>query len=351
MEDFFNKTFYGNTMQNWLISLGIVAGALIVSKIVYWFIGKYVKRITSKTKSNLDDLLVDKLEEPIVYGLVIIGFYWAFQRLHFSVKVDGFFAHLFTFVFTLNVTWLFVRTIDAVIQEYLAPVITRSESELDDQLLPMLRKLVKVIFWSLGIIIGLNNAGFDVAALIAGLGIGGLALALAAQDTVKNIFGGFMIFLDKPFRLSERIKIDGFDGNVEEIGVRSTRIRTLEGRIVTIPNAHFSESAIENVTREPSRKIIVNLGLAYETQPDKMEEAMSILREISAANENLEEDVLISFNNWGDFSLGIMFIYFIKAGADILETQTQVNMQILRRFNSAGLEFAYPTQTIYSKKS
>ncbi|TNE77174.1 MAG: mechanosensitive ion channel family protein [Bacteroidetes bacterium] len=349
MKEFLSQSFYGNTVQNWLISFGILLGAIIVAKICYWIIGKYVKRITEKTASKLDDLLIDKLEEPIVYAIGILGFYLGFQRLTFGAGVDGFFRHMFTFLFTLNITWLVVRTVDALVEEYIVPLVEKSESDLDDQLMPLIRKLFKAILWSMGIIIGLNNAGFDVAALIAGLGIGGLALALAAQDTVKNIFGGIMVYLDKPFKIADRIVISGHDGVVEEVGIRSTRIRTLEGRQITIPNAQFSESPIENISREPSRKIVLNLGLTYETSPEGMEKAMQMLKEIAEAHPSTEEDILVSFNNWGDFALGILFIYYIKAGEDILQTQTDINITILKRFNAEGLEFAYPTQTIYRK--
>lgn len=349
MKEFLNKDFYGNTIQDWAISFGIILSALIIGKILYWIIGKFVKKAAAKTKSGLDDLLVDKLEEPVVYGLIIIGFYWGFQRLSFGQSIDGFFNHVFIIIIALNVTWLFVRVVDSLIEEYVMPIVSRSESDLDDQLMPVIRKTVKAAMWALGIIIGLNNAGFDVAALIAGLGIGGLALALAAQDTVKNIFGGIMVFIDKPFKITDRIKVNGWDGTVEEIGVRSTRIRTLEGRLVTMPNGQFSDNAVENVTREPSRKVVINLGLTYETSPDNMEKAIQMLKDTAAKNDGVDKDVSVGFNTWGDFAMGILFIYYIKSQSDILETQTEINMQILRQFNEAGLEFAYPTQTIYKK--
>jgi MscS family membrane protein len=349
MSEFLSQSFYGNKIENWLISFGILIGGIIVAKITYWIIGKYIKRITEKTESKLDDLLIDKLEEPVVYAIGILGFYWGFHRLHFGEGVDKFFEHVFTIVFTLNVTWLIVRTVDAIVEEYVMPFVERSESDLDDQLMPLLRKVFKLILWCMGIIIGLNNAGFDVAALIAGLGIGGLALALAAQDTVKNIFGGIMVYLDKPFKIGDRIVISGHEGFVEEIGIRSTRIRTLEGRQITIPNAQFSESPIENVSREPARKVVVNLGLTYQTSPEKMEKAMAILEEIASNNESVGEEVMVSFNSWGASSLGISFVYFIQPGKDILITQTEVNLEILKRFTAEGIDFAYPTQTIYRK--
>ncbi len=121
---------------------------------------------------------------------------------------------------------------DAVVEEYVVPIAEKSESDFDDQVLPIMRKGIRAVIWIMGIIIGMDNLGIDITAMIAGLGIGGLALALAAQDMVKNIFGGIMIFLDKPFKIGERIQIDGFDGTVEEVGLRSTRVRTLEGRLL-----------------------------------------------------------------------------------------------------------------------
>ncbi len=387
LKEFLSQEFYQNTLDQWAISLAIILGAIVVAKILYWAIGKFVKRAAANTKTKLDDILVDKLEEPVVYLVGIIGFYWAVTRLtlgHFEMeevellkngqvvmdangdpvkvleyvlneagekinKTANFISNTFTIVFVLNITWLIVRTVDALILEYVVPLVEKSESDLDDQLMPTIRKVFKFILWTMGTIIGLNNAGFDVMALVAGLGIGGLAFALAAQDTVKNIFGGVMVFIDKPFKPQERIVVNGIDGTVEEVGIRSTRIRTLEGRLVTVPNGTFSDNAVENVTVEPSRKIVLNLGLTYETEPDKMEAAMQYLREIVNNHEGTEEDVLISFNTWGDFSMGILLIYYIKKESDILQTQTDINMAILRKFNSEGLEFAYPTQTLYKK--
>ncbi len=347
--DWAKEEWYGNLIFDWIYSICIVIGAIIAAKILYWFIGKYVKMITAKTKTDLDDILVDKLEEPIVYALVISAFYWAFHRLHFNETVDAFFAKVFTIIYFLNATWLVIRIVDSVVEEYIVPLVEKSDSELDDQLMPILRKLFKAILWAIGIIISLSNAGFDVMALVAGLGIGGLALALAAQDTVKNIFGGVMIFLDKPFKIRDRILINGMDGVVEEIGIRSTRLRTLEGRLITVPNAQFSDNPVENISLEPTRKIVVNIGLTYETSPEDMEKAMKILEQIVIDNPKVTDEPLISFNTWGDFAMGILLIYYIEETDNILSAQTEINLEILKQFNAEGLEFAYPTQMLYHK--
>jgi len=348
---FWSKRFYHNTIEEWFISLGIILGGIIVAKIFYWFIGKYVKRITQKTKTRFDDILVDALEEPVLFTIGLIASWYAIGLLHFTWRADEVIADIFHLLLVINVTWFLARILDAFIIEYLVPIVEKSESELDDQIMPILRKGVRYMIWILGIIVALNNVGYDVGALIAGLGIGGLALALAAQDTVKNIFGGIMIFVDKPFKLGDRITLEGFDGTIEEIGLRMTRMRKLDGRLVTIPNSKFSENSIENISLEPSRKVTLKLGLTYDTSPDKMKEAIAILHQILEDHEHLvTKDTWTLFDSYGDFSLGINYVYFIKKEADIPKTQTIMHLAILERFNAAELEFAFPTQTIFKKE-
>jgi len=349
--EFLDKTFYFNTIQSWIISAGIIIGVIILAKITFWLFGKVIKKMTAKTKSTLDDIIVDMIEEPVVTGIAILGFWAAFSRLTFPDSFNSIIDKAFFFAIIVNITWLIARTINALIEAYIVPLTEKTENDLDDQLIPILKKSIRSIIWIIGIIVALNNAGFDVGAVIAGLGIGGLALAMAAKDTVSNVFGGFTIFTDKPFKIKDRIKIGGFDGTVSEIGIRSTRLTTLEGRVVTIPNAKFADSMVENVSLEPNRKVVLNLGLTYDTSAENMKLAMKILKEIIDSNNDTEENALISFNSFGDFSLGILFIYYIKKDSDILNTQTDINIQILTKFNENKLEFAFPTQTIFTQNN
>ena len=179
--------------------------------------------------------------------------------------------------------------------------------------------------------------------------MGGLAFALAAKDSISNLFAGFTIFTDKPFKLKDRIIIDGYDGVVEEIGIRSTRIRLLNGRLVTMPNSNLVNDAVVNISSEPSRKITMDLGLVYDTSYKEMKRAEEILQEISEENPDVEK-CITAFTTFGDFALTIRYIYYIRKGADIFGTMDAVNMEILRRFEEEKLEFAYPTQMIYTKK-
>jgi len=147
-------------------------------------------------------------------------------------------------VITFNIAWLIVRLLNAFIDEYLVPLVEKTETDLDDQLLPIARKSISISIWVLAIVVGLNNAGYDVTALIAGLGIGSIAFALAAKDSISHVFGGFVLFTDKPFAINDRIIAKGYDGIVKEVGVRSTRIQTLDGRIVTLPNGSIANDSI-----------------------------------------------------------------------------------------------------------
>lgn len=348
--EFLDQEFYGNSLYNWLISLGILIGSFILIKILYWIFSNVFKRITSKTKTNIDDVLLDKLEKPLTY-LVLIGGYWiAIHFLKFNDTISSVLENVAYLALVLDITLVFSRIFDALISEVIMPLSEKSESSFDNQLIPVIQKGVRSIIWVLGIIIGLDNIGFDITAMIAGLGIGGLALALAAQDSVKNIFAGIMIFLDKPFRLNDRIQINGHDGSVEEVGLRSTRIRTLEGRIVTIPNCTFTDNSVINVTSQPALKVKLNLGLTYDTNEEQMQNAINILEEIVKDQPQIKDDFAAGFNGFGDFSLNILFIYYVKPEGHWLDTQTLVNKEILRRFNKEGLEFAFPTQTIYKKE-
>jgi MscS family membrane protein len=351
MEEILLQKYYHNTLKDWLISLGIILLAILFARFTYLIIGKIIKVFTSKTKTTLDDAIVVNIERPAIMLIILMGIRFSLERLHFVDKLDSFIHRAFILIIALNVTWFVVRIIKAIIEEYLIPYSKRDDNKLDDQMILLIERGVSILFWSVGIILGLNNAGFDVGALIAGLGIGGLALALAAQDTVKNIFGGITIFLDKPFRIGDRIIINGMDGFVEYIGIRSTRLRTLEGRLITIPNAQFSENPIENITIEPARRMIVDLGLTYDTPPEKMELAVQLLKQIATNRKNIivEPDTKVFFNNFGSYSLGIRFIYFIRKEADLFQTQHIINSDILEQFNKNGLEFAFPTQTIYRK--
>lgn len=350
MEDILSKVIWHNTLEHWLISAGIVLVTALFAGLLYRVLDYFMHQIARRTPTKLDDLILEQIRKPAILGIILTGLWFALERLHFTDTIDRRIHKLFIILTAINLTWAIGRILSALIREFLEPYAQKDTNSLDVQRIKILQQITVLLVWALGLITGLHNAGFDVAAFLAGLGIGGIAIALAAQDTVKNMLGGLILFLDKPFRIGDRIIIEGFDGFVQDIGLRSTRIRTLEGRIVTIPNAHFSEKPIENITTGPSFRVVTDLGLVYDTPYDKMLEALRILNELAAGRPELEPDSTAFFESYKDFSLNIRFVYFVKPNIPVFPVRNDINLEILRRFREAGLEFAFPTHTVYLEK-
>jgi MscS family membrane protein len=347
----FSQIYYGNSLKEWIISLTIIIGAVILNKLIVLFNKHVLVKLTESTKNRMDDILFKMLQAPVLLGVMLLAIWIASSRLNLDPKVDAFLSKSYQFLIVLNITWFLVRFVNAIIEEYLVPrAEDNSTKYLDNTLIPIIRRGILGIIWSIGIMMALRNVGVDVGALIAGLGIGGLAFALAAQDTIKNIFGGITIFTDRPFRIGDRVKVDGFDGFVEDIGIRSTRLRTLEKRLVTIPNYKIVEASIENISGEQMRRVLMNIGLTYATTPEQMQQALSILKNMPKAHKEVESKELTAvFSEFSPYSLDIKFTYWIKKSGDVVEVPSKVNFEILTKFKEAGLTFAYPTQTVFIK--
>jgi len=271
MKEFLEIEFFSNTIETWLIVLSIIFGTLTFGKLLAKLVKNIFAKRAEKTKIKLDDILVKNLKDPIILLLMMIGNWIAADVLTMSDDITHMINNSLKFAIILNIIWLITRVCNSLIEEYIIPLTHKTESDLDDHLIPIVKKTINSILWIIGFIMALDTIGYDAGALIAGLGIGGIALAMAAKDSISNIFGGFTIFTDKPFKMGDRIRVGGYDGTIVEIGLRSSRLKTLDGTLVTIPNSKMTDSMVENVTREPARKIVVNLGLTYNTSPKQYE--------------------------------------------------------------------------------
>lgn len=339
------ERFLGNHPGQWFDALLVLAVGWLIGKGLSWLAGTVFSRMAARTRNQVDDELVRTLRRPLVTLVTVVSFILGYQRLSIPAHIDKWMERVFHVAIALAVTWAIARVLDTLIGALLRNRSDRNEDLDQNQFLPAVRSSIKILLWGLGFVVALNNAGYDVGALLAGIGIGGLALAMAAKDTLANIFGGVTVFTDKPFRVGDRVRLDGYDGTVLEVGIRSTRIRTLEGPIMVVPNIKFTDTILENVTAEPSRRVRHELGVIYETPPAKMEEAIALLNKlVDDHQERLEQDRLVCFTAFKDFSLNILFIYYIRKSADIFETQNLIHVELMRRFAAAGLSFAYPTQ-------
>lgn len=254
-------------------------------------------------------------------------------------------------LFVISMAWLVYRLVD-VVDCWLKRVAARTESKVDDMIVPLVRKSLRITVVVLAILqITTMLSDKPVTSLLAGLGIGGLALALGAQDTLKNFFGSVLILADKPFEIGDRVVVDGHDGPVEEIGFRSTRIRTLEGHLVTVPNGEMANKSIQNIGKRPYIRRLTNITVTYDTPPEKVQRAVDIIKDILKDHEgqNAEFPPRVFFKEFDNCSLNILVIYWYHPPEywDFLAFNERVNMEILRRFNEEGIEFAFPTRTLY----
>lgn len=349
--NFFENKIYNNPVYDWLFSLAIVAGSVIAARVIYWLFRSMLHQFSKHTQTELDDLIIKRVDAPIALGIVLIGIRYALKLLVFPHLLNSYIHRGFVLMATLAVTWLFTRIVRAGIEYYFRQHSENTSGKADAQVMLVAKRGSVIALWSVGAVVGLNNAGFDVGALIAGLGIGGLALALAAQDTVKNIIGGMVVFIDKPFHMGDVVKVKDIEGTVVYTGIRSTRIRTGAGRIVTIPNAQFTDNSIENISLEPSKRIVTYLPLPYDTPADKIDEAILILKNIVEQSPDVNHyDSLVFLEKFSPSSVDINFTYFIKKGSDIHSTQTDINRAIIQKFKAAQVELAYPIQAVISKK-
>jgi len=331
-----------NGAEDWFMALAFAIGGWLLGQLVLRISHGLLGRWAARTTSGTDDLLLRDLRSPLVLIITVLGLFLGYQHLNWPEKADLWMARVLHVAVAASFTWLIARTVTRLLGEYLHR--GRAAEERHGSAIPALTGVVNVLIWGLGMVVALSNAGYDVGALLAGIGIGGLAMAMAAKDTLANIFGGITVFADKPFKIGDRVVLDDFDGTVMEVGMRSTRIRTLDGAIVVIPNQKFTESVLTNITAGTSRRIRHEFGLEYSTSPEKLREAIAILEGIVSAHPDLlTPEHVASFTTFGDYSLIILFVYHIRQGRDIGPIQTRIHLEVLERFTAAGLSFAFPT--------
>lgn len=342
MKDF---VFLGATGFDWIKAIIELVVAVVFSKIVLAVFPKIIVRFSKmhieKSKSMMRSLLM-----PISVLIILIGLRLAVSNFPIE-QYRPFISKIYTFVALLCITWFVSNFVTAIIDGVISSRNQKEGGSSTIQMLPTIKHLVQVIIWGAGIAITLSNTGYDVKALLAGLGVGGVALALAAKNTVTNFLGGATMLIDNPFNIGDRVRVANYDGFVSFIGLRSFRLTTLDGTEVTIPNANIIDNAVENVSREPARRIVLDLNLTYSTTPEQLKKAFGILEDIAHRHDNLKDDCHVYLKNFADSSLDVCFIYYIIKGEDIFAAQSEVNTEILARFNAEGINFAFPTRTMY----
>jgi MscS family membrane protein len=326
-----------------------------------------VRFVIERKKKSIEDeeevkpirhLVLESITKPLSLFIWVYGIYLVLTPLflHFR-KPDGTnlvhtvareAADLGTAVALVWFIFKLVSIVDYKLKKWAAS----TDNAIDEVLAPLAGRTLRVFIVIIGgVLIIQNLTGVKIGPLLASLGIGGIAVALAAKDSIANLFGTLTILFDKPFQLGERITIDKYDGVVEEVGFRSTRIRTLTGHLVTIPNEKVVSSGVENIGKRPHIRWLTNITITYDTPPDKVEKAVSIIKEILDNHEGMQSDFppRVYFNGFNDWSLNIMVIaWYHPADYWVMQDwQQRTCLEILRRFNDQGIDFAFPSRTVY----
>ncbi len=342
----------GQSIWIYLYVLIVLIVAAIVGKTASYLIEYWLKRRSLQSKTKIDDVLVHTLDKPIMYLAILIGIRVSIQILTFSPRVTYFLNNTIAILFILFFAWVVSRFVTVVIDAYVQQLAVKSDTRLDNQLIPIINRVIRIAIFAIAITIALDRFGYDITSIIAGLGIGGLALALAAQETLQDVFGGFSIFSSKPFLVGDVVSFQDRLGVVEEIGIRYSKIRQFDGRIVTVPNNQLASAVVENWSTEPSRRVNQVIGLTYDTSADGIRKAKEILEEIFTETEGVSsDDYRVTFEGFGDFALQLRTIYFITDQENIFEVMHDVHLKIKEEFDKNGLDFAFPTQTIHLKRS
>jgi len=332
-------------------------GAALVALVVGFLAGKILRGIImawgKRAFKKLDEENVRKasvaIARPVAFALGALGIYLAVMSLRIPSELEALIGKALKALVIAVVAYGVYRLID-LLDAFLGQLVEKTETKLDDMLLPIIRKSLKVFVVIIAGLTAADTLGIDVKTMLAGLGIGGLAFALAAKDTIANVFGSIMIFTDQPFKVGERIKMGGTDGSVEEVGLRSTKIRTLDGHQVTIPNSVVANASIENISKRPTIKRLFKVGITYDSGYAKMQRALEIIREILDEAEGLEDLKIVRFLDFADCSLDILVIFWVTEPdylGKFLPTNEKINLEILRRFAAEGIQIAFPTTTVH----
>ncbi len=345
MSDFLQQEYYGNTIEHYLIALGIMAGGILIIKIIRKRLLRRVKIWSQKTETKLDDYLVRGLEK---FGLPIMNFGVIYSSLSYLVIPERG-QVIIGYAFTFIVTFYAVRMLTSFIRLMLESFTANKEDkrkQLDGIML-----IVSAIIWGIGFLFLFDNMGYDITAIIAGLGIGGIAIALAAQNILGDLFNYFVIFFDRPFELGDFITVDDKKGTVEHIGIKTTRITSITGEQIAFSNSDLTKSRIHNFKRMNRRRILFSLGVLYETLPEKLEKVPLIIKDVITTSKGVTFD-RAHFAKFGAYSLDFEVVFFVESSDYIqyMNIQQEINLKIFNAFAAEGIGFAYPTQTLLVSK-
>lgn len=344
--NFLDNIYFGNSVQSWLIALGIIVLASAIIRILKGPVLKKLKQWSEKTNSTFDDFIVVAMEKslmPILYFTAVFG---AIHSLNLTTRA----SHIINVAGLFIITYFILRLITSSIQYFIFNFLSKQDNSKTKQKQARgLILILKGVIWSLGLVFLINNLGYDVTAIITGLGIGGIAVALAAQTLLGDMFSYFAIFFDRPFEIGDSLIVGSEVGTVEYIGIKTTRIRAISGEQIVVSNKDLTDSRVHNFKRLIRRRVVFKIGVTYQTTPEQLKKIPEIINTAISSKEHATFD-RSHFCGFGDFKLDFESVYFIE-GPDYnqyMDIQQAIYLEIFEVFAKENIEFAYPTQTLFA---
>jgi MscS family membrane protein len=371
--EFLKQVFWGNTILQYCFFAGIILLGLLLKRIISRFFSKLLFKLFQKFADDVKiETFIALLLKPIEFFISLATLYLAINQLthpleiavwHYTKVVDKIktteaftlgelLDKVFLFFIILSIFWIILRIIDFITHVWMHKA-SKSDNKADDQLVPFLKELFKFIIVFIGFFVLLGYV-FEVNAvsLITGLGIGGIAIAMAAKESLENLIGSFTIFMDKPFTVGDLVKVDGIEGTIEKVGFRSTILRSTDKTTIVIPNRSMIDGVLENLTRRNYRRVKFNIGITYETDAESIKTIIKDLDTYLTENPHTT-DSSVTFDSFADSALNLQILYLVEniEFNNYLKVKEEVNFKIIEIVQKHGSDFAYPTQRTVSNES
>jgi len=348
----FKFEVFDNTVISWIFAFCVLFVFIAMRKSISKIIIKPLSVIEEKATTKLAEYtskIHSVIEKPLELAIMLLGIYISSFFLAESKQLEEFLTHLYRSFIIVILTWVFYRAVDifrGIIEENTA----RLSYELGSSLIKLISTILKVFMVIMSMIAVMNEWGFNTTQIIAAFSVLSVGISISAQDTIKNFWASLVLFFDKPFKVGDWITISGVDGVVEDIGIRSTKVRTFEKSVITVPNGVMANANIQNWDRRPKRRVKMNLGLSYSTTPEQIEQILNDIRTYLKNNDKIhQEQILIYFTEFGDSSLNIMCYFFTKSTvwAEWLEAREEAYLEFMKIVKRNGSSIAFPSQSIY----
>lgn len=342
------KPFY----KDLAILIGVFVLVILFLRIIKTIVIKKVSQLTEKTDNKFDDILIKSIDNIGWYFYLAVAGFFAARAMSFSQRVDHILNVVFLALITVSLIDFAKNILTFLIENYIEKEDEKRGKTTNKTIQNVLTFVVNVVLWSLGAAFVLENIGINVTAILGGIGIGGIAVAFALQNILGDLFSFFSIYFDNPFEVGDFIVVGETMGTVENIGIKSTRLRSLDGEEIVISNSQLTGSQINNFRKISKRRVVITIGVLYETPKEKLKKIPAMIKNIVDGVDMVELD-RAHFSKFADSALEFEFVYYVLSGEynDYMDINQKINYALVKRFKEEGIEFAYPTRQIYLTKN